>query len=259
MNRPVMEYHSYDQDFVEAPDQQYALPPDYRWLRTSLRDRLLSGLIYGAALLFASVYLPFGLHVRIKNRKVLRQAASSGFFLYGNHTQPIGDVVLPAAAAFPRRIYTVVGTANLSLPVLGKLLPYLGALPLPSTLSGTKRLHEAIAHRLQTGHPVIIYPEAHVWPYYAGVRPYSEAAFKYPLKFHAPVFCMTTTYQKRRFGKKPRLTLYIDGPFVPDATLPPKLQAAALRDAVYACMKQRCDAHNTAEYIVYRPAEDADL
>ena len=259
MSRPVMEYRSFDQDFVEAPDQQYTLPADYSWLRTSRRDRCLSGLIYGAALVFASVYLPLGLHVRIKNRRVLKQAAKTGFFLYGNHTQPIGDVVLPAAAVLPRRIYTVVSPANLSLPVLGKILPYLGALPLPSALSGAKKLQEAMAHHLQGGHPIVIYPEAHVWPYFSGVRPYSEAAFKYPVKFHAPVYCMTTTYQKRRFSKKPRLTLYLDGPFFPDDALPPKAQAAALRDAVYHCMKQRCDDHNDVEYIVYRPAPDAAL
>ncbi len=259
MRRPVMEYRSFDQDFVEAPDQQYTLPPDYPWLRTTRLDKLLSGLIYGAALAFASVYLPLGLHVHIKNRKVLKQAGKNGFFLYGNHTQPIGDVVLPAAATLPRRIYTVVSPANLSLPVLGKILPYLGALPLPSSLSGMKQLHEAMAHHLQDGHPIIIYPEAHVWPYYAGVRPYPEAAFKYPVKFHAPVYCMTTTYQKRRFGKKPRLTLYLDGPFYPDSTRTSKAQSIALRDAVYDCMKRRCEAHNNVEYIVYRPAADAEL
>lgn len=257
MSRPVYEYPSFDHDVLEAPDQHYTLPPDYPWVQTTRRGKLLASLIYGAVILFGAVYLPFGLHVRIKNRKVLRLAGTSGFFLYGNHTQPIGDVVLPAAAAFPRRIYTVVSTANLSLPVLGKVLPHLGALPLPDSLRGMKKLHETMALRLQQGHPIVIYPEAHVWPYYAGVRPFGDAAFKYPLKFKVPVYCITSTYQKRRFFKKPRLTLYVDGPFFPDDTLPPRAQAADLRDRVAQCMQQRCADHNNYEYIVYRPKNAA--
>ena len=61
---------------------------------------------------------------------------------------------------------------------------------------------------------------------------------------------MTTTYQKRRRGKKPGITVYLDGPFHGDDTLPLKKRAEELRQWVYACMTQRSMA-STYAYITY--------
>ncbi len=45
-----------------------------------------------------------------------------------------------------------------------------------------------------------IFPEAHVWPYYTGIRPFGEAAFHYPVATGKPVYTMTVTYQRRRWS-----------------------------------------------------------
>lgn len=67
---------------------------------------------------------------------------------------------------------------------------------------------------------------------------------------YVPVFCMTSTYQKRRFGKKPNLVIYVDGPFYPDASLSAKRQTALLHDTVYNTMKKRSEKSN-CQYIRY--------
>lgn len=248
--KKVRYYSSYDQDFVQTRDQDCQVPPDYRWVRHDLPYRVLSGLIYGVAIAFSALYCRLFLHIRFQNSKIVKEGRKSGAFIYCNHTQPLGDVFTPALPCLPGRIYTVVSPANLAIPVIGKILPYLGALPIPNFLRGMKEFHEAIEYRVNQGKYVTIYPEAHVWEYYTGIRPFSEISFKHPVKFKKPVYCMTSTYQQRRIGKRPRCTVYVDGPFYADESLSPKAQALKLREQVYECMVQRSKASN-CQYIQY--------
>lgn len=241
-------YNSFSDDFFQV-GEEYKLPADYKWIRNDIKFKFLSGLIYSLAIIFSNVYCRLFLHVRIKGAEKVRQQ-KGGFFLYGNHTQPIGDVFNPALVCFPKRIYTVVGVANMYLPVIGKILPFLGAIPIPDTLSGMKKFTAAIEQRIKAGHPIIIYPEAHLWEYYTDIRPFAETSFKYPVNLDVPVYCMTTTYQKRKLGKKPKITIYIDGPFQADDAQK-KQRAVKLHDAVYTRMKERAKNSN-CNYIIYK-------
>lgn len=249
MNKRTRYYHDFTDDFFQA-GEIHPLPENYVWVREDFRSRFLSKLIYGLALLFSNIYCRLCLHVRIRGAKRLRKE-EGGFFLYANHTQPIGDVFHPALVCFPKRIYTVVSPANLALPGIGKILPYLGALPIPDTLSGMRTFNKAVEKRVCDGHPVILYPEAHLWEYYTDIRPFPDTTFKFPVSLGKPVYCMTTTYQKRRFGKKPRITIFVDGPFLPQGKTA-KEKAATLHDAVYTCMKERAQ-NSTYAYITYTP------
>ncbi len=253
MKQPIVRYYrSFEDDFIQSQEQQYVLPAHYRWIRHDLGSKLLSAFIYTLALVFSSVYCRLWLHVRFQNADTLRQAIKQGGFIYGNHTQPVGDVFNPALAAFPHRIYTVVSPSNLGIPVIGKMLPFLGALPIANTVAGIKQLNEAIAYRLQQNRCIVIYPEAHVWEYCKDIRPFKESSFKFPVKHRKPVFAMTATYQTRRFGKRPTMTIYLDGPFYPDDILSPREQAIRLQQQVETVMKQRSQESN-CEYIAYRP------
>lgn len=246
----IRRYKSFDEDFVQSKNQSFKLDPNYKWLRLDPISKCKAKLIYGLAVVFSSVYCRLFLHLRIKGAKRLRLAKNSGGFIFGNHTQPIGDVFNPALASLPKRIYTVVSPANLGIPVLGNVLPYLGALPVADTVSGMKKLNEAIDYRLKQKAFITIYPEAHVWEYCSFIRPFDETAFKFPARFDKPSFCMTATYQKRRFFKKPRLTLYIDGPYYCDKTLGQKEQARDLMNRIYRQMKNR-SLETNCEYIKY--------
>ncbi|MBQ9699878.1 MAG: hypothetical protein IJV71_04580 [Lachnospiraceae bacterium] len=250
-------YASYNDDFIESSNQNYKIPGGYRWLRLDIRSRFLSGLIYGVAIIFANVYCRLCLHISYKNGKVLRKAKKTGGFIYCNHTQPMGDVFTPALPALPNRIYTVVGPANLGISGIGKILPYLGALPIPDTVDGMRQFSEAMEYRLKQNRFVVIYPEAHVWEYYTGIRPFPQTSFKYPVKYNKPVYCMTSTYQYRGKGKKPRTTVYVDGPFYPDKSISTKEQTEKLHKAVYECMKMR-SGNSNYEYIRYEAKKVAE-
>ena len=247
-------YHSFDQDFVESRDQDRKLDDDYIWIHRNVLYRLGSVIAYAIGVLCAAFYVRLVLGIRIKGKHVFREARGKGFFLYGNHTQPVGDVFAPAICVFPKRIYTLASSANLGLPIIGKILPMLGALPLPDSLGGMKKLLSAVRERIGGGNCVVIYPERHVWPWCSFIRPFSEGAFQFPVICGAPSFTMTTTYQSRGEGKKPGITIYIDGPFYPAENVSRKEAARKLCDEVSICMKKRSEMSDCS-YIRYEKAE----
>lgn len=249
--KKIRYYQSFTDDFEESADQNYVLPETYQWVRTDLASKVLSALIYALAVIFSSVYCKCVLHMKVRGRRSLK-GIKGGFFIYGNHTQPVGDVFIPALCVLPKRIYTVVSTANYGIPVIGKILPYLGALPIVDSLRGMKELSKAMECRINTGHPIVIYPEAHVWEYYTDIRPFPVTAFKYPVKLHKPSFAMTVTYRSSKLFKRPIMEVFLDGPFCGEGVTP-KEQAKGLHNKIYTAMKTR-SKHSNAEYIAYKKA-----
>jgi 1-acyl-sn-glycerol-3-phosphate acyltransferase len=136
------------------------------------------------------------------------------------------------------------------MPFLGRITPSLGALPLPDDAKATKNFLQAVETRILQKHAITIYPEAHIWPYYTGIRPFKDTSFRYPIQQKVPVFCFTNTYQKRKWRKTPRLVTYLDGPFYPDSALRGPAQREELRNRVYDTMTERSRL-NTVEKIKY--------
>lgn len=191
-------YKTFQDDFVESADQSFALPEDYIWIRDGKGARLVRVVLCAVAYLFAAVYGKLCLHLSIVRNVDWREYRGSGAVVYGNHTQPVGDVFIPVLVCAPKRCYMVASPANLGIPVLGPLLPWMGALPIPGSPSKLPRFLRAVQQRLREKCCVVVYPEGHVWPYCTQIRPYPETSFDYAVKNHVPAFSMTTTYQARR-------------------------------------------------------------
>lgn len=253
------EYHSFSDDFVESAQQDYRLPDDFMWIDDSRSGRAKSAVLRPIGLAIANVYMKCWLGLKIENRSAItdyQKATNDGFFVYINHTQTFGDVVLPMLVTYPKRAYILISPSNMGIPVVGSLLPYFGALPIPDNLSQTKKLNAAVQTRIEQGQGVVVYPEGHLWPWHKNIRPLPTSAFGYPVSTNRPVFSATTTYQQRRHHKKPRATVYVDGPFYPDANLPHAKRKEKLRDEVQSAMQARARL-STCEYIRYSPAEGA--
>jgi 1-acyl-sn-glycerol-3-phosphate acyltransferase len=202
------------------------------------------------AMPIAFFYTKFAFRHQIKNAKVIKPYKRGGYCLYGNHTQDLGDACIPNMINKSKDKYVIVHPNNVSIPVIGHVTPSLGALPLPDDMDAYRNFAASIEQRIAEGHAVVIYPEAHIWPYYTGIRPFPDTSFSYPVKCGVPVFCFVNTYQKRRLGKKPRIVTYVEGPFYPDESLPVRARKKELRDRVHACMCELA-GHSTVEQIQY--------
>ena len=209
------------------------------------------------AIPLAFLYMKLHFHHKIVNKGVLKPFKKQAYFMYGNHTHFLADALIPTMVNLPKTVSVIVHPNNVSMPVLGKITPSLGALPLPDDVDAAKNFMKAIDRRVKKKQCIMIYPEAHIWPYYTDIRPFKDLSFRYPVSYRAPVFCLTNTYQKRKFGNKPRIVTYIDGPFYPKEGLSAKEQKKQLRDFVYEKMKERAK-NNEVVLVRYEKIKEED-
>lgn len=239
-------------DFAGTNITRRRLPDDYEYHKKGVIPKLRRIFLYHA--LVQPLALFHGWRVKFVGRDKLKAYKKGGAFIYGNHTSRFSDAINPTCIAFPRSADVVVNADAMSIKGLGWVLESIGALPIPEGFHAMSRFISAIDKAIKMGRWVAIYPEAHIWRYYTKIRPFAATSFAYPVRCGAPAFAFTMTYQKRKNSKRPKRIVYVDGPFFPDSSLPPKQAAAKLRDEVYAAMCERAKL-NTCEYFkyVYKP------
>ena len=192
---------------------------------------------------------------RVKNRKAIRKIRKGGFFLYGNHTS-FSDAYLAPVVSFPKKAFIIANPDAVSIPGIRGLVQMLGCIPIPTERRAMPKFTEAVYERIREGHCVVIYPEAHIWPYYTGIRPFNANSFHYQAKLGVPAVPMTVTYRNRKlFGlirlNRPGMTLHIGEPVFPDTELPERERRQKLRDEVHAQMKAASDGTEQYEHIIY--------
>jgi hypothetical protein len=75
--------------------------------------------------------------------------------------------------------------------------------------------------------------------------------------FQKPVYAFTVTYQKKGNRTEPVMTVYVDGPFVADASLKNKEAQEKLRNQVFSSMKER-SLNSTYQYATYIKKEKTE-
>ena len=178
-------------------------------------------------------------------KEKLKEHKKDGYFIYANHTQAFEDTFIPSLANYPKRNFLIVNPENISMKGSGWLVELLGAIPVPGNIKATKNFLQQIEKRIKQKYSITIYPEAHIWPFYTGIRPFKSVSFKYPVKMNKPVYSFVNTYQS--YGKKNdkfRVVTYIDGPFYPNQDLSPREAQEELRNKVYEKMCERSKNSN---------------
>ena len=123
-----------------------------------------------------------------------------------------------------------------------------------------RAFNDAVDIRLKQKKVLVIYPEAHVWPYATKIRkfPAGDRSFKYAVRNNLPIFTMTTTYHKRKDKKRgdlPRMDVYLDGPFYPDSKKSEDEKRAELSQKAYESMV-KYSKKSTYEYFKYIKKSD---
>jgi 1-acyl-sn-glycerol-3-phosphate acyltransferase len=226
----------------------------FRYINNHIVWRTAAFLLYhfvARPLILLYCKIIYGMRIRGLTR-VLK--LKGGFFIYGNHTH-IVDSFIPNLLAFPKRKnYIIANPDAVSIPGLKNIVMMLGAIPIPTTIKGMKKYMATIKKRIDGGACVTIYPEAHIWPYYTRIRPFTDKSFYYPVELKVPVITFCNTYSRRkilRFIKTPKMNVYISEPMYPNSSLSPKEAQADLRNRVYLFMKQTAEKHSNYEYIRY--------
>ena len=238
-------------DFAGNDIKTKKLPEDHKYIKKNPFWKVASFILYYIiALPIVAVYNTIVHGERIKNKRILKKYRKNGYYIYGNHTMAAADAFTPGRVTFPKKANIIVSPDAVSIPVVSSLVEMLGGIPIATSLHGMKGFTEALKNYSDRGKVVMIYPEAHIWPYYTGIRPFKDVSFKYPAKDGRPVFCFTRVFEKRRFSRRPKVAVYVDGPFFPQDGFSVKQNQKYLRECVYEMMKKRAEL-NEVEYVKY--------
>lgn len=254
----VFYYENEEDDPIKTDEQEkhqeVGLPEGYEFIPKNPFTRLYSAILFRCFWVFGQWYEKHYWQAKFHGREKLEQAKGQGYLIYANHTNPFHDVFGPAIAA-DRRIFTIISPVNLKIPGIGKFLPMIGGLPLGKTKKEKQAFNDAVDQRLKQKKAIVIYPEAHVWPYATKIRkfPAGDKSFKYATRNNLPIFTMTTTYHKRKdkkHGDLPRMDIYLDGPFYPSKNQSEAENRAVLAKQAYDSMV-KYSHNNTYEYYKY--------
>lgn len=259
-NRVIYYKDLLNDDFMGTHIKQKVVDHNFRFVHKNIIWRFFSFIIYYLiAVPIFWFYTSVILHVKYVNKKALKKVKGKNYFLYGNHSGVL-DAFSPNIISLPRRNKLITNADTVSIKFLKNFIQMMGALPIPTTVSGMKQFVHAVNYYHDHHYNITIYPEAHIWPYYTGVRPFKDGSFGYPVNLNCPVFAFFTAYSKPKGFlskfRKVNTTIYISEPFYPDLSKPKKEAQRELRDKVYAFM-QEASKNSDYEYIAYRPIEES--
>ena len=248
-------------DFAGTDIKTCDIGDDFKFINKNPLWRAAAAVVYyliAFPIVWLISYIGYGL--RIKNRRAVRKVRG-GYFLYANHTQMLTDAFAPSIISFPKRAHVVANPDAVSIKGIRQLVMMLGVIPLPASLKMMRPFRDAVEARYGQNRTVTIYPEAHIWPYYTGIRPFGAASFAYPVRLNAPCIAYVTTYRRRKIFKnaRPLVTITLSDPFYPDPTLSEREAKQKLRDEIYDFMCAVAKSEDNYSYITYIRKEDSTL
>ena len=241
-------------DFDEVGLSRPPVPENYKYKRTNPINNFFSGILYHViAKPVLGLYCLFK-GIKIVNKQEFKKLKGKGAYIYSNHVA-ISDVFkFQSYLCFNMKRVNIIGYSDtLSMPVVRNLCRALGYLPLPlkGDVQNMFNMTESLDFYTKKGQFVLIYPEAHIWPYYTKVRNFSSGSFIYPSKFMTPVIPVVTVWRKPKIGKKPKQTLVVG------EIIYPKEGKSAVENKEYLhkkCLEQMqaiSNSYDQYEYIKY--------
>ncbi len=243
-------------DFAENDIKRKSLGENFKYVHTNFFWRIFEFILY-YVVASPIVYLIQKIYIRQKfvNRKAFKKVRKEGYFVYSNHTQYMNDAYIGALSNWPKKCFVIANPDATSIKGIRAIVQALGVIPLGGTFREIRNMLNCIETRINQNNAIMIYPEAHIWPYYTKIRPFEYMSFKYASKLNKPIFVLTNCYQKRKFSKRPKVITYVDGPFYPNANLDVTSAAKELRNIAYDTMVKRANENSNYEYIKYIKSE----
>lgn len=190
---------------------------------------------------------------------VKKLGKDQGYFIFANHAGVL-DAALTYLVSRKQRTNTIGYSDAVANPITKIIIPICGFIPLPVDAHDIPKLTHAIEYYVRDMNQiVVIYPEAHIWPYYTGVRNFRRQSFRYPVDLNAPVLPIFFAKRERKgfwkLFKKPRTTVIIGEPLYPDQSLKRMDAIQKLGDQTYESLLAMSKSIKQEEYwhYVYRP------
>lgn len=196
------------------------LKENYDYFNLKWYRRFLSSIFVFLVLTFVKFIIgPIFFGFRVKNKHNLKVAKKEkdGYIFISNHIHPM-DAFLSGSAIYTKKLYYTMLMTNLGLPVVGKILKFLGGVPIPDKRNFLREFRGQMSTVLDKGAWIAVYPEAALRPYCDHIRPFKKGAIRFAEDNNVKVLPMVFVLKKptgiyRLYKRKPLLHLHILEPY----------------------------------------------
>ncbi|HNX16371.1 MAG TPA: lysophospholipid acyltransferase family protein [Bacilli bacterium] len=217
-------------------DGEYPFYNSSKWFR--FWQNMLNFLFWTLAIPLCSIR--YGL--KVKGRKNLRGnhagEIKNGFITTCNHVFD-WDYLCVRTAMFPKRSYYLAWINNHNSK-LGKLMRVTGSIPIPHMYEGMRKFDHDIKRLFIDKRWLHVYPEASMWYYEEGIRPFKNGTFSIAYDNQVPVIPLAISYRPARGICKlwkrhgyPCVTISIGEPQWPNFTLDRRDSITDLNERVH--------------------------
>ena len=165
MAKKQIYYTSITDDVIDSANQDLELADDYRVFRPGWAFKLWNAVARTLAAGFAWIYCRGILGIRVYGKEKLApfKKQSQGYFIFGNHTQMLGDPFNPLTIVNPYRFYTLAAQSNWGIPSWASSHSVAGSPPgrRSSSPSALKGRQDCLSKQTHDHHHL---PEAHLCP-----------------------------------------------------------------------------------------------
>lgn len=243
----------YNDDFEKTGLKRPPIPADYKFKRENPINNFFSNLLYfGLAIPLLGLICIFN-GVKVKNKKNIRVLNKTGGFIYANHTNFLDMFQIQVLVEGFKTRTNIIGYSDTAgIPFVKHVARALGYIPIPDDLEGQAKFIKSLKFYCDKKQPIIVYPEAHIWPYYTDIRPFKTSPFHYPAKFNVPIIPIVTVFRKGLFkNSKPRETLIVGEVIYPKEGLSLSENKEYLRDECYKKMKEISSSYEQYSFYNY--------
>ncbi len=199
---------------------------------------------------------------KTKGKKNLKQLKKQGYMIFSNHTHYSDAFNISVQSTFPKRTYIITNKDSISKRFIRFFTKAFGAIPVAETPTALKNMNIAIKKLLDKKRVIIVYPEAHIWPYYTGVRTFPITSFKIAAANKVPVVPFATTFKKCWWKKRPRIIINVGEPIYYDESLSKQENAEKYQQHCYNFIKEKVeqpDNYALYDYIKAETEEQLEL
>lgn len=132
-----------------------------------------------------------------KNKKLIKQ----GVISVSNHIHMWDYLAIMRTVRRYKWPYVLVWNKNVN-DKQGKNVRYVGGIPIPENIGGTKKYLKDINELLDSGNWLHLYAEGSMWEYYKPIRPFKLGAFKLAQQFDKPIIPIGFSYRKPNFIRR---------------------------------------------------------
>jgi len=225
--KPHIDYPtSFDQHILECKHNKNhtLIDKNYKYIRKNPFYNLGAGILRVLALLLLPFWTKPYTHYKIKGKENIKGLKKKGVIIVSNHVHSTDSPIIATRIfGWGRKVRIVTLSENIDIPIAGDLIKALGVLPLGDTLGGMKKFKQTIDKLLAQNKPVLFFPEAALWPYYRGIRPFHKGAFVFAVNDDVPILPIISTFITRKNGKQ-KMIVNILPPIYPEGKTFTELQ-----------------------------------